>query len=252
MKIISWNVNGLRSVAKKGFAQWMENCGADIVCLQEIKVAQNDIPFDLLYIDDFKSYFNPAQRKGYAGTAVYSKKEPFDLKREVGVGRFDAEGRIIEIDFGGFVLINLYLPHGARDKRNLSYKLEVYDCLIDMLGQRKDENIILTGDFNIAHEEIDLARPGQNRDNIMFTKEERIRLDSLIDMGFIDSFRHFNKEGGNYSWWPYTYNARENNIGWRIDYIFISKNLKSGLKDAFILPAVEGSDHCPVGIETAI
>jgi exodeoxyribonuclease III len=249
MKIISWNVNGLRSVVKKGFSQWIVKSGADIVCLQEIKIAQNDIPFDLLYIDDFTSYFNPAERKGYAGTAIYSKKEPFDIKKEIGKERFDGEGRVIEIDFGGFVLINLYLPHGARDKRNLTYKLDVYDYVIEMLSKRRDENIVLAGDFNIAHKEIDLARPKQNRGNIMFTNEEREKLDMLTDIGFIDSFRHLNKEGENYSWWPYTYNARENNIGWRIDYIFVSRNLEDDLKDAYIMSSIEGSDHCPVGIE---
>jgi exodeoxyribonuclease III len=249
MKIISWNVNGLRSVVKKGFSEWMVESNADIVCLQEIKIAQNDIPFDLLYLNDFKSYFNPAERKGYAGTAIYSKKEPFVIKKQIGMERFDGEGRVIEIDFGSFVLINLYLPHGARDKRNLTYKLDVYDHLIEMLESRRDENIVLAGDFNIAHKEIDLARPSQNRDNIMFTKEEREKLDKLTEIGFIDSFRFFNKEAQNYSWWPYTYGARGNNIGWRIDYIFVSKNLEDNLKDAFIKPAVEGSDHCPVGIE---
>ena len=155
----------------------------------------------------------------------------------------------MELEYPDFTLINLYLPHGDRQKRNLAYKLEAYKRLFRKLEDFKDKNILLTGDFNIAHQKIDLARPAQNQDNIMFTPEEREQIDILIGMGFKDSFREFNKKSGNYTWWPYAYQARERNLGWRIDYIFASRGFSSKLEKAFILSKVKGSDHCPIGVE---
>ena len=167
----------------------------------------------------------------------------------MGLERFDQEGRILKLKYPDFTLINLYTPHGGRQKENLDYKLKVYNRLLKYLQKFKDRNIILIGDFNIAHQEVDLARPKQNQNNIMFTQEERKRINQIIDLGFLDTFREFHKEGGHYTWWPYFVNARKRNLGWRIDYIFVSKKLVPKLRDAFILSEVMGSDHCPIGIE---
>ena len=249
MKIVSWNVNGLRSVYKKNFPSWFEETNADIVCLQEIKTQQVQLPSELITPNSYESYFNSAVKKGYAGLAVYVKKEPLSVERKLGIKRFDQEGRILRLNYSDFILINLYLPHGGRQKENLAYKLEVYDLLLDYLDKIKHKNVILIGDFNIAHEEVDLARPKQNQKNTMFTPEERRQIDRIIGLGFADSFREFHKEGGNFTWWPYFIDARGRNLGWRIDYAFVSKSLAEKIKEAYILKDVYGSDHCPVGID---
>ena len=249
MKIISWNVNGLRSIYKKGFLDWLGESGADIVCLQEVRAHQDQLTPDLVKPENYKVCFNPAIKKGYAGTAVYTKKKPLIIEKEMGIKRFDQEGRMLKLKYPEFTLINLYLPHGGRQKENLDYKLEVYQYLLNYLEKIKNENLILLGDFNIAHKEIDLARPKENKNNIMFTPEERKQIDKIIDLGFTDTFRKFHKEEGYYTWWPYFANARERNLGWRIDYAFVTKTLTSKLKEAFILHKVMGSDHCPIGIE---
>ncbi len=251
MKIISWNVNGLRAVGRKGFWEWLKKSEADIVCLQEIKTSESQLGFDFLYPKDYLTYFNCAKRPGYAGTAVFSKKKPLEVKTKIGLERFDNEGRGLRLDFAGFSLLNLYFPHGGRQKENLKYKLEVYDYLFSYLKTllTRQKNLVLAGDFNVAHKEIDLARPKENQDNIMFTPKERKQIDRLLGLGFIDIFRKFHKEGGFYTWWPYSFGARERNLGWRIDFIFVSQGLVPKLKDAFILSQVSGSDHCPVGAE---
>jgi exodeoxyribonuclease-3 len=251
MKIISWNVNGIRSIYKKNFLNWFLKNKADIFCLQEIKAQKEQIPSDLLYQKDYYFYFNQAVKKGYAGVAVYTKQKPLKVKDRLGLDRFDKEGRILELEYSNFTLINLYMPHGGRQKENLSYKLEVYNYLLRYLKniRKRNKNIILIGDFNIAHQDIDLARPKQNQNNIMFTPKERQQIDKIINLGFIDTFRKFHKEGGYYTWWPYMAKARERNLGWRIDYVFISKELAQWLKDAFIFSEITGSDHCPIGIE---
>lgn len=248
MKIVSWNVNGLRSVYGKGFIEWFEKENADIVCLQEIKANENQLVFELTQPKGYYTFFNSAKIKGYSGVAVYTKNEPISINKELGLPTFDSEGRVLELEFEDFILMNLYIPHGGRDKSKLIYKIAVYEELLKKLNQIRDKQIILAGDFNIAHSEIDLARPKGNLNNIMFTPLEREHLNKLLGEGFIDTFRHLHKEGGNYTWWPYIRNARERNLGWRIDYIFITKGLLPKLKDAFILKDVTGSDHCPVGI----
>lgn len=249
MKIISWNVNGLRAVYKRNFLEWLKSSEADIVCLQEIKIQAEQIPFDLAKPSNFISYFNSASKKGYSGVAVYTKIKPLKVETSLGLERFDQEGRFLKLEFPDFDLINLYLPHGGRQKENLDYKLEAYDYLFKYLKRQKKQKLVLIGDFNIAHQEIDLARPKQNKNNIMFTQEERKQIDRLINLDFTDSFRQFHQEGGNYTWWPYFANARQRNLGWRIDYAFISKTLIPNLEDAFILSEIKGSDHCPIGIE---
>ena len=249
MKIISWNINGIRAVYKKNFLKWLVKTNADIICLQEIKAQKEQIPSDLLEPKDYYFYFNQAVKKGYSGVAVYTKQKPLKVQYKLGLKRFDQEGRILKLEYSDLILINLYLPHGGRQKENLNYKLKVYEYIFAYLKRIKDKNVILIGDFNIAHQEIDLARPKQNQNNTMFTSKERKQINRIIDMGFVDTFRIFNKEGKNYTWWPYFVNARERNLGWRIDYIFVSKKLVLKLKDAFILSKVMGSDHCPIGIE---
>lgn len=248
MKIVSWNVNGLRSVSKKGFYGWLKKENADIVCLQEIKVQKEQMTSELLKPLGYYSIINSAKKKGYSGVLVYSKVKPISLKNKLGIRRFDDEGRMLELKYKSFTLINFYLPHGGRKKENLKYKLDVYTKLLNKLKRNNTGRLILIGDFNIAHEEIDLERPKQNHNNIMFTDEERKKISELVDMGFIDTFRKYNNKGGNYTWWPYMRNARQRNLGWRIDYCFISKNLSRKLTKAFILPKVTGSDHCPIGI----
>jgi len=251
MKIISWNVNGLRSIYRKGFAELLGKGYFDIVCLQEIKTKKEQLSFDFLEPKGYFSFYNSAERPGYSGVAVFSKEKPEKVERKLGHSQFDSEGRMLKMDFKDFFVINLYIPHGSRDKRNLDYKFQIYEYLVKEIKKMKNKNIVLLGDFNVAHREIDLARPGENRNNIMFTEKERNQIDEIVDLGFIDTFRRLNSKGGHYSWWPYRVDARQRNIGWRIDYVFISKGLISRLKDAFILNKVMGSDHCPVGIEIA-
>lgn len=249
MKVISWNVNGLRAVYKRNFLKWLAGSKADIVCLQEAKAQIEQLPPDLIKPKNYHSYFNLAVKKGYSGVVVYTKKKPLRVETVLGIKRFDQEGRMLKLEYSDFTLINLYLPHGGRQKENLDYKLKVYGRLLRYLKKIKTKNVILIGDFNIAHKEIDLARPGQNKNNIMFTSEEREQIDGIIGLDFTDTFRKFHKKGGHYTWWPYFVNARQRNLGWRIDYVFTSKAITPKLKSAFILNKVKGSDHCPVGIE---
>lgn len=254
MKVISWNVNGIRSVFKKDFLKWQTETDADFVCLQEIKAQNQEISSiypqtNLFGLPKYRLYSNAALKRGYSGVAVFAKQEPLMVRNKLGLDRFDQEGRILELAYPDFTLVNLYLPHGGRQKDKMGYKLEVYDYLLGYLQSLKNKNVILVGDFNVAHEEIDLARPKENQNNTMFTPEERRRLDKIVELDFVDSFRQFHSGGASYSWWPYAVEARNRNLGWRIDYIFVSKNLAPKLKDAFILSEVSGSDHCPVGID---
>lgn len=249
MKIVSWNVNGIRSASKNGLWEWFGKTKADIYCFQETKAQPEQINFGLFGPKNYFPFFNSAAKKGYAGVAIYTKNQPLKTETKLGLKRFDEEGRFLKLDFKNFNLINLYLPHGGREKENLNYKLDVYSHLLKYLKPLNGQNIILIGDFNIAHEDIDLARPRQNKNNTMFTPEERKQIDKLIDLGFVDSFRKFHSDSGHYTWWPYFANARERNLGWRIDYCFVSKPLLPKLKNAFIISGVRGSDHCPQGIE---
>lgn len=249
MKILSWNVNGIRAVYKKNFLEWLKHSRADIVCLQETKAQPEQLPFDLTQPGKYFSYFNSAAKKGYGGVAVYTQEKPSRIEFNLGFKRFDQEGRFLKLDFPNFSLIDLYLPHGGRKKENYGYKLGVYDWLIRYLRKQKNKEIILIGDFNVAHQEIDLARPKDNFQNTMFTPQERKQIERIIKLGLTDSFRKFNQENGHYTWWPYFREGRERNLGWRIDYAFVSKSLVPKLKDAFILFEVKGSDHCPIGIQ---
>lgn len=249
MKIISWNVNGIRSIYEKGFLQFIKKYNPDILCLQEVRAEEGQFPEELIKLDDYYLYVNSSRKKGYAGVAVYTKDKPLNVETTFGYGDFDKEGRFLRLDFVDFNLINFYFPHGGRKHERLDYKLRIYDYFLNFANKNKNKKIILVGDFNIAHNDIDLARPKQNKNNTMFTDEERKRINGLVNFGFIDSFREINPRKIQYTWWPYFANARERNLGWRIDYIFVSNILINKIKKSFILNEIMGSDHCPIGIE---
>lgn len=251
MKIISCNVNGVRSACKKGFLDFICRENPDVICLQEIKANEEVLPQELINLRNYYSFFNPAEKRGYSGVAVFTRHKPVSVRKNLGLDRFDREGRLLELEYHDFVLLNLYAPHGGRGKENLNYKLDAYKKVLERMRRLKSENIVLIGDFNIAYEEIDLARPKQNKNNIMFTLEERKQIDKLLNLGFIDSFRQFNDKLGNYTWWPYAFHAKERNVGWRIDYAFVSRKLESKLLSGRIFPEVRSSDHCPIGVELA-
>lgn len=249
MKIISWNVNGLRAIYNRDFLSILKKIKPDIICLQEIKIQKETLPKELLSPFGYKSYFSFAEKKGYSGVLVYSLKPAKKETYKLGYSKFDNEGRFLRLDFNQFILINLYMPHGGRAKEKLNYKLNCYNKLLTYLDKIKNKKIILIGDFNIAREKIDLARPQNNKNNIMFTQEEREKIAQLIRFGFIDTFRTKNPDKKQYTWWPYMANCRNRNIGWRIDYAFVNEKMERKIKKAYILDKLEGSDHCPVGIE---
>jgi exodeoxyribonuclease-3 len=248
MKIISWNVNGLRSVHRKGFLQTLKKLNPDVLCLQEIKINANKLSSSKISLPHYFPYFNFAKKAGYAGTAIYTQSLAKNCETKINNKRFDSEGRMVKLKFENFTLINLYMPHGGRNKENLDYKLNSFKKIINLIFKNHKKTIVL-GDFNIAHNDLDLARPKNNQNNIMFTPIERKQIDQIMKNGFLDSFREFDKENGNYTWWPYAFNARKRNLGWRLDYCFVSRDLKSKLKSATIYPKALGSDHCPIGIE---
>ncbi|MDD5098808.1 MAG: exodeoxyribonuclease III [Candidatus Colwellbacteria bacterium] len=249
MKIISWNVNGIRAACRNGFLQWLDKRDADIVCLQEVKADKADLEKTIGgQTGPYGIYSSFAEKRGYSGVTVLTKENPLSENHSLGLSRFDNEGRIVELEYPSFTLLALYIPHGGREKENLPYKIEVYEALLERTSAIK-KPVILAGDFNVAHQEIDLARPRGNANNIMFTPKEREQLNKLISLGFTDSFRKFNSENGNYTWWPYRNDLRNRNVGWRIDYIFASNSISPNIKDAFILKNDKGSDHCPIGIE---
>ena len=247
MKVISLNTNGIRASLKRGFSKWARRSNADIICLQEVKAQTEHLP----HIPNYHLYLNSATKKGYSGVAVYTKQKPVKVSYTLGFKRFDQEGRMLTLKYKNFTIINVYLPHGGRQKKNIIYKLKAYKYLFAYLRTSKNTKVILMGDFNVAHKEIDLARPQNNRNNIMFTPAERKRVDMLLNLGFTDTFRKLHKDSGHYTWWPYAFEARERNIGWRIDYGFISNNIETKLRRAFILDKTTLSDHCPIGLEIA-
>ena len=244
-------MNGIRAVSTRGFGKWFAELNPDFLCLQETKAQDSQIPRETMRDDRFL-YLNSAQRKGYGGIAVLAPKKPLKITRDIDFARFDSEGRFLRLDYPNFVLINVYMPHGDRTKKNLAYKLEAYRYLLSYLEKIKKQPVVLIGDFNVAREDIDLARPQNNRNNVMFTPDEKKQLNKLLELGFIDSFRKFHPEERQYTWWPYFAHARERNIGWRIDYAFVSRNLEEQIHNTFILGDVLGSDHCPIGIELKV
>jgi exodeoxyribonuclease-3 len=246
MKLVSWNVNGMRAVLKNGFLESMGTINPEVVCLQETRVSSHEIHVPL---DGYYQYWNSAKKKGYSGTAVFSSIEPISVSNGMGIAEHDTEGRIITLEFQGFFLVNVYTPNAQHELVRLDYRQRWdTDFLAYLKGLEATKPVIFCGDLNVAHKEIDLKNPKANEHNPGFTIEERTGFERYIEQGFIDTFREFNKDPGNYSWWTYRFNARAKNIGWRIDYFCISKVLRPVLMDAFILKDIMGSDHCPVGI----
>ena len=251
MRLLSWNVNGLRAIYKKNFLEWFDSEQADMYCIQETKSHLDQLPQKLIERPDYNGYFAQAERKGYSGVALWSKVNPEKVSYELGLSRFDKEGRLIEAEYQNIILFNVYFPNGKASKERLQYKMDFYETFLKRMADllREGKKIIICGDVNTAHQEIDLARPKENEKISGFLPIEREWIDRLIKLGFIDTFRHFHPEPGQYSWWDYKTRARERNVGWRIDYFFISNNLKDNLKSAFIQSEVKGSDHCPIGID---
>ena len=253
MRLISWNVNGIRAVHKKGFLEWFESEQPDVLCLQETKAHESQLPTALRQVEGYGAWFSTPERKGYSGVGLYTRHEPRSVSFGLGVERFDSEGRTVVADFDDFVLLGIYFPNGKRSAERLRYKMEFYDAFLDYVGNLRQDgrNVVVCGDVNTAHKEIDLARPKENEKISGFLPKERAWMDIFLEQGYVDTFRRFNQEPGNYSWWDQMTRARDRNVGWRIDYFFTDADFAPRLTDAFILPNVMGSDHCPVGIEIA-
>ena len=245
MKLISWNVNGLRAVMGKNFMEFFNEVDADIFCLQETKLQEGQIEMDL---PGYHQYWNYAEKKGYSGTAIFSKKEALSVRYGIGIGEHDHEGRVITLEFEDFYFVTVYTPNSQDGLKRLDYRMQWEDDFLAYLkGLEEHKPVIYAGDLNVAHKEIDLKNPKTNRKNAGFTDEERAKMDKVIESGFIDTFRHFYPDQEQiYSWWSYRFKAREKNAGWRIDYFMASKALKERLEDAKIHTSVMGSDHCPV------
>ena len=251
MKIISWNVNGIRAVAKKGFLKWVREESPDILCLQETKAFPEQLDEALLEPKGYYSFWNNPTRKGYAGIGIYTKKKPLKTEGDFTSGKLDTEGRILTLHYKDFILMNIYFPNGGSGPMRLKYKLDFYEKFLEYANGIKMRDLIICGDFNTAHKAIDLARPKQNEMISGFLPEEREWMDRFAKHGYIDTFRHFNKDPEHYTWWDYKTSSRERNVGWRIDYFFVTKKMLKKTKRAFILEDVMGSDHCPVGIEVS-
>ena len=248
MKLISWNVNGLRACVTKGFKERFQELDADIFCIQESKLQEGQIDLSL---PGYYQYWNYAKKKGYSGTAIFTKKEPLSVSYGIGIPEHDEEGRVITLEYENYYLITCYTPNSQSELARLSYRMEWEDAFLQYLKRLEEKKpVIFCGDLNVAHKEIDLKNPKNNRKNAGFTDEEREKFSVLLENGFIDTFRYFYPEQeGIYSWWSYRFHAREKNAGWRIDYFLVSQSLKEKLKGAAIHTEVPGSDHCPVELE---
>ena len=254
MRIVSWNINGIRACARKGFGEWLDSCDAEIVAVQEVRAKQEQVPEDLRERDGWHVEIAAAQRAGYSGVGLFSRRPADCVRTEIGDPEIDNEGRLQLARFGRLRLVNGYFPNGNGKNRDLSripYKLDFYRRLFSELETEKErgEPMLVMGDFNTAHQEIDLARPKQNRETSGFREEEREELDRWLRNGWVDTFRHFNKAGDHYSWWSQRFGVRERNIGWRIDYILASPGAMPYVRAASIHPQVMGSDHCPISVD---
>ena len=250
MKIYSWNVNGIRAIKDKGFIEWITKEQPEILCIQETKIQENQLSDELKNIEGYYSYFSCAEKKGYSGVATYTKQKPISVTYGIGIERFDNEGRIVITEFDDFTLFNIYFPNGQRDEERLNYKMEFYDALLGYceLLRANGKKLIICGDYNTAHNSIDLKNPKANENYSGFLPMERAWMDKFISYGYVDTFRYLHGSEVKYSWWSYRFKAREKNVGWRIDYFFVTEDLLSELKEADILNEVIGSDHCPVSI----
>lgn len=249
-RIVSWNVNGIRAIAQKGFFEYLRNEQPDILCVQETKAHPEQLTPELLQPEGYYSYFHSCStRKGYSGVATFCKTDPMAISRTISIERFDSEGRVLQTDFPNFTLFNVYFPNGSmEEKGRLHYKLDFYDAFFEYCAveQQKGKKLIICGDFNTAHEERDLARPVENQNTSGFLPQEREKITTLLTNGYTDTFRLFEQNNGFYSWWSFRQNARERNIGWRIDYFLATNDLVPCIIASDIQPTVFGSDHCPV------
>ena len=245
MKLISWNVNGLRACVQKGFLEYFNSVNADVFCIQESKLQEGQIELDL---PGYEQYWNYAEKKGYSGTAIFTKKKPLSVKYGLGIEEHDHEGRVITLEFEDEYVITVYTPNSQNELARLDYRMKWENDFKEYLKElSKKKSVIVCGDLNVAHKEIDLKNPKTNRKNAGFTDEERNKFTELLDSGFIDTYRYFNPDKeGIYSWWSYRFKAREKNAGWRIDYFCTSKDLKENLVSAYIHTEILGSDHCPI------
>lgn len=253
IKLASWNVNGLRAIMKKDFPMVLNSLGADVVAIQETKVQEDQLEPDMVRIGEYDSWWSCASsKKGYSGVGVYSRIKPKDVRLGMGISRFDEEGRIIEMDFGDFIFFNVYFPNGQMSDTRLQYKLDFYRSFFEYADAYKKagRDLIITGDYNTAHNEIDLKHPRANENRSGFLRIERDWLDRITLNGYVDTFRYYNLDAVKYSWWSYRFNARRSNAGWRIDYFFVTRSIidKGWIKDTIIDNDIHGSDHCPIGL----
>lgn len=255
MKLISWNVNGLRAVITKGFQEFFDSINADIFCIQETKMQEEQLDDNIKEIfSEYNSYWNSAEKKGYSGTAIFSKQRPLNVTYGIGIEEHDKEGRVITLEFDNFYMVNCYTPNSKRELERLEYRQiwedEFRKYLLKLNGTKP---VILCGDLNVAHKEIDLKNPKTNRRNAGFTDEERNKMTELLDAGFTDTFRYlYPNKAEVYSWWSYMFKAREKNAGWRIDYFIVSKSIEEKIRESYIFTEVMGSDHCPVGLDIEV
>lgn len=250
MNIISWNVNGLRAILKKNFKEWLLEASPDILCIQETKLQESQLNDEITNIGEYKACFSFAEKKGYSGVATYSKEEPVSVRHGIGIERFDTEGRILITEFREFEVLNIYFPNGQSSEERLNYKLEFYDALLEFCNKEVEQGkkLVICGDYNTAHTEKDIKNAKPNEGTSGFLPIERTWMDKFIKSGYTDTYRKINGDKIEYSWWSYMFKARERNVGWRIDYHFVSNNLLEKVVDAKILTEVLGSDHCPVAL----
>ncbi|HOO33643.1 MAG TPA: exodeoxyribonuclease III [Thermotogota bacterium] len=247
-KLISWNVNGIRAIHRKTKYEWIKTYDADIVCIQETKAHPEQLTKAQLNIDGYYSFYESAQRRGYSGVAVFTKEKPLEVINGLGIEAFDSEGRVLEVIYDDFTLFNVYFPNGRASAERLDFKMAFYDAFLNKMNKllEKGRKVIVCGDVNTAHKEIDLARPKENSQSSGFLPTEREWIDRFLEIGFVDSLRVFNQAADLYSWWDYKTKARDRNIGWRIDYFYVSENMRDEMTNASIHSEVMGSDHCPI------
>jgi exodeoxyribonuclease-3 len=250
MKITTWNVNGYRAILRKDALSWVEDVSPDVLCLQETKLQLDQITEDDAKLDGYKAVWHSAERKGYSGVVTFHKTEPSTVQTGLGIENFDIEGRVIRSKFENFYLYNIYFPNGGQENKRVAYKLEFYEELLNICDDmhQNGEKIIITGDFNTAHNEIDLANPKSNEKNTGFLPEERKWIDKYLEHNFVDAFRELYPEREDYTWWTYRFNSRQRDVGWRLDYFLVSKELMHQVEDVVIHNEIMGSDHCPVSL----
>ena len=253
-KLLSWNVNGIRAVAKKGFLDWLQEEAPDIMCVQETKSQESQLDANITDAAGYQSYWSEAEKKGYSGVGVYSRHEPISVHKGFGEDRFDSEGRTLVLEYPDFTLFNVYFPNGKQNAQRLQYKMDFYDAILSHWESLRADGkkLVICGDVNTAHHEIDLARPKDNVKISGFLPKERAWIDKIIAQGYVDTFRQYDEGPDNYTWWHLMSGARKRNVGWRIDYFYVTEDLLPVLSNAWILPDVMGSDHCPIGIEVGV